>query len=56
MINIFKDKLFVLPEDPKKREKYPSPNDLKNKILIKAKGNFKKILDEINGHVQLQPE
>ncbi|EGR28562.1 phosphatidylinositol-specific phospholipase x domain protein [Ichthyophthirius multifiliis] len=43
IMNILKDKLYILPNDWEKQENFLSPNQLKNKILIKSKGSIQDI-------------
>ena len=43
---IFKEKLFLIPKDYDKFEYYPSPNQLKCKIIIKSKGTVEKAVNE----------
>lgn len=40
LIKILGDKLYKLPEDYQKYEYYPSPNQLKKKVIIKDKGKL----------------
>jgi phosphatidylinositol phospholipase C delta len=36
MINTFKEKLFVLPQDWNRYTSFPSPEDLKHRIIVKG--------------------
>lgn len=40
MAKVFGDKLYILPPDFKDFQKYPSPDDLKYKILCKSSGKI----------------
>ena len=40
MKEVFKEKLYVLPIDWETYKTFPSPNDLKGKILIKCGGTM----------------
>lgn len=44
--SIFKEKLFLIPKDYDKFEYYPSPNQLKCKIIVKSKGTVEKAVNE----------
>lgn len=44
---VFKGSLYLIPEDYTKLSYYPSPKELKRKIIVKSKGSLSKILKDI---------
>ena len=46
--DIFGDKLYVVPYDWEIYDDYKSPNELKNKIIVKNKGKVEKVYENIH--------
>ena len=43
MLNTFKDKIYLVPEDWEKKDEYESLYKLRNKVIIKSKGKVENI-------------
>jgi hypothetical protein len=45
LVSVLGKKLYFLPEDFDRRTKFPSPNDLKERVLIKSSGSLEKAVE-----------
>ena len=44
--DIFKEKLYTVPEDWEKFSSYKSPNELRFKIIVKSKGRIQQAIND----------